>query len=270
MISKIKFLIFIVFIGTTNWLVSQTIEIEGHIQSKADIENIHVINKTAKLFTVTDKFGGFKMTLMLKDTLVFTSVQHRTKVVEIDENILITKRVNVFLEEQINELDEVVVGKVLTGNLLSDINNTNGEPPINFYDVGIPGYTGKIATQSERKLNEASTGPNGQKLKWYSPLTGSIPLNPIFNGISGRTKMLKERVAIENKTELMLSIKARLSKDFLVSNVLPEDLVMDFFYFCADDQNFIKHCKNQTDFKILIFLRMKHRQYLENIKEKKD
>lgn len=226
MITKINTFISIAFVGATNLLVSQTIEIEGHVQSKVDIENIHVINKTAKQFSVTDKFGGFKMNVKLRDTLVFTSVQHQSKIVEIDETILINRRINVFLEEHINELDEVVVGKVLTGNLLSDINNTTGKPPINFYDVGIPGYTGKIATQSERRLSEA--GEFRPKML-LGLLGGGIPLNPILNGISGRTKMLKERVAIENKSELILNIKARLSKDFLVSNALPEDLVMIFF-----------------------------------------
>ena len=62
----------------------------------------------------------------------------------------------------------------------------------------------------------------------------------------------------------MQSIKARLSKDFFASNPLNEDLKMDFFYFCADDDRFIKHCKNQTDFKILVFLRMKYKQYMAN------
>ena len=135
--------------------------------------------------------------------------------------------------------------------------------------MGIPGYTGKPATQSERKMDEATTGPNGKKLKWYSPLTGSIPLNPILNGLSGRTKMLKNRVKLEEREVLMQSIKSRLSKDFFVSNPLDEALKMDFFYFCADDENFVKHCKNQRDFKILIFLRMKYIQYLKNINSNK-
>ena len=258
------------FVGCFQVMVSQNIEIEGYVQSQVNIENIHVINKTENLFTITDKLGRFKMDVKLNDTLVLTSVQHKTKVVVINENMLVKKKVNILLEEQINQLDEVIVGKILTGDLFSDINNIEGEAPINFYDVGIPGYTGKPATQSERRLNEATTGSNGQKLKWYSPLTGSIPLNPILNAISGRTKMLKQHVEFEEKDALLFSIKARLSKDFLASNPLPDDLVMDFFYFCAEDENFIKYCKNQTDFKILVFLRMKYRQYKENLDSKKE
>jgi len=232
------------------------------VGSKTNIENIHVINITAQVFTITDKKGLFTITAKLNDTLKFSSVQHKLREVIISNEIISNKVIFVKLTEQINELDEVFVGKVLTGDLLSDIKNTEGEPPINFYDVGITGYTGKPATQSERRLSEAGEFKPKMLL---GLLGGGLPLNPILNGLSGRTNMLKNRVEIEEKEMLLQVIKSRLSKDFFVSNPLKEVLKMDFFYFCADDENFLKHCKNQSDFKILIFLRMKYKKYLDNI-----
>lgn len=239
-------------------MVSQTVEILGKIESAVDVENIHVINKTAQVFTISNGNGNFKINVKRNDTLVFSSVQHKTKVVVVDDDIILKKTVTIVLEEQINLLKEVFVGKILTGNLVSDIDNTEGDPPINFYDVGIPGYTGKIATQSERRLNEATTGG------------GIIPLNPILNAISGRTKMLKKQVALEAKDELLFSMKARLSEVFFKLNPLEESLIMDFFYFCQEDENFMLACKNQSDLKILQFLENKYNQYLNNLKLKKD
>ncbi|GAA3624021.1 hypothetical protein [Flavivirga jejuensis] len=263
---KIKLYSTILSLFCFQGVLSQTVEIFGKVESKSDIENIHVINKTAQVFTITNKDGEFNMDANLNDTLVFSSIQHKLKEVVVSKNVISTKVILVTLDEQVNELDEVVVGKVLTGNIFMDIKNMEGKPPVNFFDLGIPGYTGKLATQSERRLDEA----RGGGIKWYQPLTGSVPLNPILNAISGRTKMLKNRVEIETKEPLMQSIKSRLSKDFLASNPLEENLVADFFYFCADDENFIKRCKNQTDFNILVFLRYKYRQYMENLEEGKD
>lgn len=261
---KIKYLVLIIVLFGIEIAFSQSVEISGKIESKIGVENIHVINKTAQVFTITNSKGEFKITVSLNDSLTFSSIQHQIKTVVIDKNILFFKAIKVTLDEQINELDEVLVGKVLTGNLLSDIKNTKGDPPINFYDVGIPGYTGKPATQTERRLDEASN---------FSPKAGgslggaggSISAVALINAISGRTKMLKARVALEEREVLIQSIIGRLSKDFFASNPLEEDLKMDFFYFCADDENFIKYCKNETDFKILIFLRHKYKQYLENL-----
>ena len=248
---------------------SQTVEIHGRVQSNLDVENINVMNTTGKVFTITDSNGEFNITAKLNDTLVFSSILHKPKTVIVNKGMVFFKVVRVDLEEQINQLDEVVVGKVLTGNLLSDIKNVKGNPPINFFDVGIPGYTGRIATQSERRLSEASAF-NPKAGGSLGGMGGSVSLNPIINALTGRTKMLKARVEIEEKEELLHSVKTRLSKDFLMSNPLDDDLVADFFYFCADDENFIKYCKNQSDFKILIFLRMKYKEYLKNLNTNKD
>ncbi len=264
---KIRSLIVLFLFFSFQIAISQSIEIHGKVVSKANVESIHVINKTAQFFTTTDKKGEFKITAKLNDTLVFSSIQHKLKQIIVNKNIISIQTCTVILDEQINELDEVLVGKILTGNLLLDIGNTEGDPPINFYDVGIPGYKGKIATRSERRLAEAGEFKPKMLL---GLLGGGLPLNPILNGISGRTKMLKQRVEIESRETLMQSVKARLSKDFLASNPLPEDLIMDFFYFCSDDENFILRCKNKTDFEILIFLRYKYRQYQKNLSEEKD
>ncbi len=237
---------------------SQSVEISGKVDSQIEVENIHVINKTAQVFTITNQHGEFKIRASLNDTIVFSSIQHKPKSVVVTSNMLLFKAVRIVLEEQITELAEVTVGKTLSGNLLTDIKKVDGNPPINFYDVGIPGYTGKPATQSERRLHEATTGG------------GLVPLNPILNAISGRTKQLKNQIKIEEKESLMQSIKARLSNDFFASNPMEENHKMDFFYFCADDENFIKYCKNETDFKILIFLRHKYKQYLENLEATKN
>ncbi len=258
MLLKIKFFIILLAVFQMESMVSQTLDVLGKIESAVNIENIHIINKTAKVFTISNGDGNFKISVTLGDTLVFSSVQHKTKLLVVDEDIVLKKSVTVVLEEQINELKEVIVGKTLSGNLLKDIDNTEGDPPINFYDVGIPGYTGKIATQSERRLNEATTGG------------GFIPLNPILNAISGRTKMLKQQVALEAKDELLFSIKARLSEVFFEFNPLEDSLIMDFFYFCQEDENFMMACKNQSDFKILLFLEDKYDQYINNLKLKND
>ncbi|MDD7886662.1 carboxypeptidase-like regulatory domain-containing protein [Flavivirga sp. 57AJ16] len=242
--------------------LAQSIEISGKVQSKLSVEGIHVINKTAQVFTVTNERGAFKINVALNDSLVFSSIQHKLKKMVISKDDMSNKAILVTLEEQINELDEVMVGKVLTGDLLKDIASIEGKPPINFFDVGIPGYTGKIATQSERRLSEAGEFKPKMLL---GLLGGGVPLNPILNGISGRTKMLKNRVEIETKETWMHTIKARFSKDFFAINPLDKDLRMDFFYFCADDKNFIKNCKNKTDFEILVFLKYKYKQYLKNL-----
>ncbi|MGE5944470.1 MAG: carboxypeptidase-like regulatory domain-containing protein [Flavobacteriales bacterium] len=247
--------------------MAQSVEITGSVESNASLENINIVNKTTYNYTITNANGEFKIMAKLHDTLQFSSMLHKTKYVVVDKNILSQKAIKIILEEQVNELNEVTVGNRLSGDLLKDINNIEGEPPINFYDVGIPGYTGKIATQSERRLAQAG---EFKPIMLLGLLGGSLPIDPILNGISGRTKMLKSRVNVEERESLIQSIKGRLAKDFFASNPLDEHLRMEFFYFCADDESFIEKCKNENDFEILEFLSVKYKQYLNNLNESKN
>lgn len=247
-----RFLLCFIVLCSVQFTLAQSVEITGTVESKADVENIHVINKTAQKFTITDKLGSFKIPAKLNDTLSFSSVQHKPRTIVVSKEILALKSVTVTLEEQVNALNQVTVGKVLSGDLTKDIGNVEGETPVNFYDVGIPGYKGKLATQSERRLNEATTGG------------GFIPLNPILNAISGRTKMLKERIEHERKDALITKIRQRFSESLFGIYDLDEEFRMDFFYFCEMDENFEEKCSGTSDLVVFEFLSKKLKEYKAN------
>lgn len=239
-------------------LDAQEKEILGQIISEENIENVHVLNLSSKHFTVTNNQGRFRIHVKLNDTLTFSSVQHKRLFIVINDKILESATLDVLLETQVNELNEVVVGKIMTGNLESDMNNFSEKPVINFYDVGIPGYKGKPKTQEERRLNEATTGG------------GLVPLNPIINAITGRTKRLKEHVRLDRVDELLQGVISRMGEDFLTAYPLREDQEIDFFYFCSDDPEFEKRCKGKSDIEIFDYLTEKYNVYQRNIQGDKN
>jgi len=260
---KTKLVFFFLFIVFT--VQSQTVEIKGNVIAATDIENVHVINKTANKFATTDKLGGFKIRAKAFDTIVFSSVQYNLKAVVVSPTHIKERRMTVELTDHINVLDEVIVGKILTGDLDSDVKNSDAERPIDFYDVGIPGYKGKPKTQSERRLYEADHG------KMVSiGLGAGLNLNKLLNKISGRTKKLKERVRAESNDVLMNRIKSRLSENFFIVYQLDESLRTDFFYFCSDDLDFEKRCKDKRDIEVFEFLAEKITAYKSNLKEEKN
>ena len=261
--TKIGFLV--VFFLTFTFTFSQTFEIQGVVTGSSDVENIHVINKTSNMFATTNKLGAFNIKVKLSDTLVFSSVQYKLKSILVTPKIIIEKKMTVFLEDRVNELDEVTVGKILTGSLDSDIKNSDAERPLDFYDVGIPGYTGKTKTQSERRLHEADAG------KYVAIGLGvGLNLNKILNKITGRTKKLKERVRKEHNDDLLTSIKANLSENFFITYPLDESFKTDFFYFCSEDENFEDRCRGKSDIEVFEFLAEKIVAYKANLNSKDD
>ena len=254
---KIKALLFFLFISP--YLVAQTTQITGVVVGGEEVENIHVINKTSKTFATTNKLGGFEIEAKILDTLVFSSIKYKLKAIEINANHIRDRRITVFLEEQVNILDEVVVGKILTGQLDSDVMNADKDRDLDFYDVGIPGYTGKTKTQTERRYFDADNG------SWFNGL--SFNFYKFLNKVSGRTKLLKERVRKEHNTVLLNSIKDRLSDDFFKTYPLEEELRTDFFYFCSEDPNFERRCNEKSDIEVFEFLAEKIVVYKANLAE---
>lgn len=252
--KKIRWCYLIFVLIFTSISSAQTVEINGKIIVNDDeVEGIHVINKTESKYTITDSNGEFRIPAKLNDSLIFVAIKYNYKEVIITADILKSKILNVTLTELVNQLDEVVVGKILTGNLLSDIENSDAKRDINFYDLGIPGYVGKPFTQSERRLHEATTG------------AGIIPLNPILNYLSGRTKMLKNQIKLERLSDCMDRIKSNLAANFFETNKLAEPLRTEFFFFCSEDDKFESICRVKNDITTLEFLKSKLEIYKANL-----
>jgi hypothetical protein len=89
-----------------------------------DIEGITVLNSTTNIGTVTNDKGEFIIEVAIDDVLQIRALEFQDFNVTINESILQSKKVNVFLIEEINKLDEIIVvsSKKLTGNLSKDLN----------------------------------------------------------------------------------------------------------------------------------------------------
>ncbi|MFT5215918.1 MAG: hypothetical protein ACI83H_001035 [Glaciecola sp.] len=262
--AKIKQLFFILFLFSFSIGLAQSVEIEGQVFGESDVEGIHVINKTSNKNTTTTPIGTFTIYAKLNDTIVFSSIQYKLIAVRVTSETIAQKKIFISLEEHVNVLDEVLVGKVLSGDLELDVKNANIEKPIDFYDVGIPGYTGKPKTQSERRLHEADAGK-------MIPSIGfgfSVNFYKLINTLSGRTKMLKEHVRLEANVVLMYKIKTELSEEFFKTNLLDEGLIMEFFYFCSEDENFVIRCNGKSQIDIWLFLEEKYDEFKINLNSK--
>ena len=237
---------------------AQSVDINGKITATDDVDGIHIINKTASRFSISNADGTFVIPAKLNDTILFSGISYQPKEIVITKFIMASKQLPVYLEESVNVLDEVVVGKILTGDLFSDITNAALKPSLDFYDLGIPGYTGKLMTQSERRLFEATSGG------------GLVPIGLIVNAITGRTKRLKEHIKLEKADDCLDKMKSDFSQDLFSNNNLEEDHKVEFFYYCQDDSKFKDHCKLNNALKTFEFLEAKLTVYKTILQSQKE
>ncbi|MEP5340545.1 MAG: hypothetical protein ABJL44_03045 [Algibacter sp.] len=124
----------------------------------------------------------------------------------------------------------------------------------------------ELLSPNARRLFEAD---NGHFFLFGEDGIG-LNTNKIINKVTGRTKVLKERVLIEENESLLLSIQTKFSDIFFNTFPLDEDLRQDFFYFCQEDPQFKIQCEGETNLKIFKFLKEKLEEYNGNIETEKE
>lgn len=245
---------------------AQTIELKGQIFASSELGSIHVLNISAKKNTITNDQGQFIIPAKLLDTIFISSIQYTPQSIVISKTHIDMKFLTVTLTDRVNELDEVVVGKILTGDLMSDIENSDAKNDINFYDVGIPGYVGKPKTQKERRLYEADAG----KSIVIAPLFIGVNIHKILNRISGRTKKLENAVSLEKQITCINQMTSEYSDLLFENHEIETHLKVDFFYYIAEDPQFVKLCQSDNSIKTYEFLLEKLYLYVDEDNVTKD
>lgn len=238
-------------------------QLRGRVSSRnSDVVGVVVQNISSERAVITDIEGNFSILVKLNDTLVFSAVQYKRKVLPVNEVLFNTSFITVPLDEFVNELDEVVVKPYnLSGDLDKDLGELQLEKDVSAEALGLPNADVKIITQSERKLQQATYG------KFNVGMILSPPLDPIINAITGRTKMLKNRVKVDNtyaRTQRVQDFYA--DSLFLTILKIPIEKIDDFMYFCEVDQKFQHVVDSKDKLKILDFMVSKSRAYRENNK----
>jgi hypothetical protein len=218
-----------------------------------DVAATHVLNLTSQRATITDENGFFTIPVQMLDTLEFSAIQYKKKIVVVSTAILDSKFISVGLEDALTELDEVTVTPYsLSGNLLADLSTLDLDPIVTASTLGLPNAYVKIPTKAERELS-AATASSG------------MSFDPLINAITGRTKMLKKRVErnkLYDRTERVREFYE--DSVYLKQLLIPIDKIDDFLYYCEVDPRFQQVVDTHSELEIWEYLRQKSLLYREN------
>ncbi|WP_435579765.1 carboxypeptidase-like regulatory domain-containing protein [Gilvibacter sp.] len=237
---------------------AQHIELEGKLLNNSDIEGVHVLNKSKGINTITDQDGRFEIRVSLADTLYFSSVRYQLKELVVDSQMMQSGYAAVVLDDRVTELDEVFIKPALSGNLQQDAQDIEVETPINFNDVGIPGFIG----EPEEKIVPIITG--------IGTIT-TVDLEVLYKHMSGYYKKLRIKRKWEQQNQVVSQILALYSVEFFKESYgLPQERIYDFLLFCIETTSV------QRDFEVeqygLVLNHFEERSgiYLERLEESED
>ena len=200
------------------------------ISDSLDISGIHVVNKNSGSTTITNRKGEFSIGAQPTDTILFSAVHIKLQALVLDSLVLSQPEINVYIEHAVNELEEVVVKPHnLTGNLADDV-TAAPPPPINFKDVGIPGFEG----ERREKIRYSSTG----NLILSTLLLPIMPLDieGVYKQISGYNKRLRQSRKLNTQLQTVYRMIAFYGTAFLQREfTLGEEEVYGFVLACIEN-----------------------------------
>ena len=188
-------LLLFVLLFTSMFAASQElkrVEVNGRIIVNVnDVEGVTVYNTSTNKGTITDENGEFKIKVGLNDNIEISALQFVPFSLKIDDIILKSKQLTVYLFERINKLDEVVILPYrLTGNLADDLDKVKMFNPdmdaiyFGIRDIGAYEFGDDQYSKVDNPLMY-----NGE-LQYGADIIGlvGILLNPLFKSKNNRTK----------------------------------------------------------------------------------
>nr|WP_297785345.1 hypothetical protein [uncultured Allomuricauda sp.] len=256
------FLALVIF--TSQWALAQTGGskiLRGRVTSDdKDVIGVVVQNVSTDDAVITDVDGNFSIRVRVNDTLVFSAVHFLRKSLPVTEVLYRSNFVEVPMQEFVNQLKEVVVSPYnLTGDLSKDVDRVTLEKDVSAEALKLPNANQSIPTQSERKLQQATAG------KFNMGMILSPPLDPIINAITGRTKMLKNRVELDKAYAQTQRVQGFYADSLFVTTLkIPMEKIDDFMYFCEVDEDFQEAVQSQDKLRIWDIMLRKSRAYRKN------
>lgn len=206
---------------------------------------VNIINIDQQIGSVSNTKGNYEIKARVGDSILFTSLQHRTYTIKVDKKNL-ENDTSIFLELHVNELPEVTLNQYnLSGDLTKDIDKVK----VNFVDqrqfgFGVPRELEKI----DRELYTSSTGM----------------LTPLIYAITGETKRLKQRKANATVRSNQIKIMRQVSSDLITKDLkIPEKYIEDFAYFCAEDLKTMSIVNKNDPLALIDELKLKAIAYLK-------
>ncbi len=200
-----------------------------------EIEGITIYNTSSNIGTVTDKNGEFTIAAALNDLLEIRALEYQNIDVRINKAIIESKEISIFLIEEMNILDEVVVQtKLLSGNLITDVNNLETfSPKLDAIYFGIKSADAyELSDDNRSQIKNLEMNAQGQTMVNGLNVVNVVDqlLIPLFRS------EVKDKKAAGVPEVPVKSIKYYLGSTFLVENFdIPEHRVEEFIRYVEDD-----------------------------------
>ncbi|MFD1096720.1 hypothetical protein [Salegentibacter chungangensis] len=228
-----------------------------NIPGEYSAEGITVFNESSGKGTVTNKQGRFTIAVALNDKLSFISLLFEEFNVIVDEGVVESGMLNIFLNEMVTELPEVVVSpNNLSGYVFVDVARLEVENP------RLPRYTAaELASLEYQYTPDSLSGPgrNDAMLASRTRLVHGLNFVNLFKAIVEETKNDRRKLPdrdIDDKVRRMYDDEFfRENLDIQLKNI------NDFIFYASDHGLTEKMLREGNELDLISFLIEQSKEY---------
>ncbi len=196
--------------------------LKGNVASEGfGVPGITIMNLVTEKVIQSNPDGSFEIVASADDLLVFSSQNYEYKRKIIEPEDIAKGEIKIQIVRKAMELQEVVINYDL-----------------NPEDMGLVPKGQKTYTPAQRRLKTAGELKPTALIGMVAGL--SIPVDPIINAITGRTKMLKKEVEIEQREFNLEKLAVLFDDSFYIKKLkVPADNIKGFHYYLIGNPDFV-------------------------------
>ncbi len=241
------------------------IEITGKIVvNSEDLENVTIYNASSNRGTLTDENGKFKIKVALFDVLEVHALQFQDFTVNVDQNIIDSKKATILMVEKVNKLDEILILPYdLTGDLSIDMESVRTfNPDLDAIYFGIADSTAFEFSDDYKSeiVNIAAQDPNNIQYQLDGAALIQYLLKPLF-----KTKQEKIQMRLNEQKDISTSgLRDYYSNYYIIENFnIPEDDIGEFVTYVESHGLDYSLLKKGKELVFLEFLTEKSHEFLK-------
>ncbi len=243
----------------SNAQITSRVMIDGKVSAPIgdDVEGVVVYNRSTDKGTITNKDGMFRLSVGINDRIEVVAMQYQHFIILVDKGIVDSKKLNIFLNESVNQLEEVVVTPYdLNGNVTVDVKK------IGYSESGI----GEVSKQTSVRVNDTDYDFRPDEL---STVENTVFLEDrMINGLNfvNLFKLVfrdKEEAKKKNHaSDIDVRMRKMYNDDFF-KNYLALEIhqINDFIFFAEDNGLNNKYFESGKELDLLQFLVLQSKLY---------
>lgn len=268
----VKKLFFLLFVAISPILLAQDIQrvkVEGkiHVPEGEEAEGISVYNISSEKGTVTDADGSFEISVAENDRLQIFALQYKTFIVVMDKGVVDKKRLNIFVNPAITQLEEVVIRPYdLSGNVRADVEKIQTYYINKDWDLSYKSM--EFGYKFQRDQSSKIEGNAAEEALNSNHLTNGLNFVSILGGVSNLLFPKGNKLNSEEKLKVNESLSnnmlQRFNREFIHDNFdVSRESAYDFLFYAQENGLDDRLLKPENEMELMKFLHEKSKEYKE-------